>query len=134
MSTCSINSFNASLSASSNQWLKHQIKEIQRKSSCNSLISPESLLLFTEAPSEERKTILLKTDLRECLWNVVKIAFFKPGAPWLSARATTLKNFMAGLNVSGCVKITYNTSCSVTLLLVDLSHQIAIRFTKCNFL
>ena len=60
MSTGSINSFNASLSANSNRWLKHQIKEIQGKSSCNSLISPESLPLFTEAPSEERKTILLK--------------------------------------------------------------------------
>ena len=80
MSAGSINSFNASLRANSNQWLKHQIKEIQGKSSCNSLISSESLSLFTEAPSEERKTILLKTDSRECLWNVAKIAFFKPGA------------------------------------------------------
>ena len=67
MSTGSINSFNASLRTSSNQWLKHQIKEIQGKSSCNGLISPESLPLFTEALSEERKTILLKTDSRECL-------------------------------------------------------------------
>ena len=67
MSTVSINSFNASLSANSNRRLKHQIKEIQGKSSCNSLISPESLSLFTEAPLEERKTILLKTDSRECL-------------------------------------------------------------------
>ena len=58
MSTGSVNSFNASLSPSSNRWLKHQIKEIQGKSSCNSLISPESLPLFKEAPSEERKTIL----------------------------------------------------------------------------
>ena len=65
MSTGSVNSFNASLSPSSNRWLKHQIKEIQGKSSCNSLISPESLP-FTEAPSEKRKTILLKTDSREC--------------------------------------------------------------------
>ena len=64
MSPGSINSFNASLSASSYQWLKHQIKEIQGNSSCNSLISPESLPLLTEAPPEERKTILLKTDSR----------------------------------------------------------------------
>ena len=76
MSTGSINSFNASLSANSNRWLKHQIKEIQGKSSCNSLISPESLPLFTEAPSEKRKTILPKTDSKECLSNVEKIAFF----------------------------------------------------------
>ena len=69
MSPGSINSFNASLSASSYQWLKHQIKEIQGNSSCNSLISPESLPLFTEAPSEERRTILLKTDSRECFLN-----------------------------------------------------------------
>ena len=62
-----MNSFSASLSANSNRWLKNQIKEIQGKSSCNSLISPESLPLFTEAPSEERKSILLKTDSRECL-------------------------------------------------------------------
>ena len=67
MSTGSINSFNASLSANSNRWLKHQIKEIQGKSSCNSLISPESMLLFTEAPLEKRKTILHKTDSREYL-------------------------------------------------------------------
>ena len=67
VSTGSINSFNTSLSANSNRWLKHQIKEIQGKSSCNSLISPESLPLFTKAPSGERKTILLKTDSRECL-------------------------------------------------------------------
>ena len=67
MPTGSINSFNASLSANTNRWLTHQIKEIQGKSSCNSQISPESLPLFTEAPSEERKTILLKTDSRECL-------------------------------------------------------------------
>ena len=58
MSTGSINSFNASLSANSNWWLKHQIKEIQGKF-CNGLISPESLPLFTEVPSEERKIILL---------------------------------------------------------------------------
>ena len=133
MSTGSINSFNACFSANSNQWLKHQMKEIQGKSYCNSLISPESLPLFTEARSEERKTILLKTDSRECLWNVAKIAFFKPGASWLSASATTSKNFMVGLNVSGTVKITYNTSCPMTLLSVDPSHKIAIKFTKCNF-
>ena len=64
-STGSINSFNSSLSANSNRWLKHQIKEIQGKSSYNSLISPESLPLFTEPPSEERKAIFLKTDSRE---------------------------------------------------------------------
>ena len=86
--------------------------------------------LFTEAPSEERKIILLKTDSRECLWNV---SFFKPGASWLSTGGTTSKNFMVGSNVSGSVKITYNTSCSMTLLLVDPSHKIAIKFTKCDF-
>ena len=66
MSTGLRNSFSASLSGNSNQWLKCQIKEIQGKS-CNSLISPESLALFTEAPSEERKAILRKTHSRECL-------------------------------------------------------------------
>ena len=67
MPTGSINSLNPSSNANSNRWLKHQIKEIQGKSSCNNLISPESFPLFTEALSEARKTILLKTDSRECL-------------------------------------------------------------------
>ena len=67
MSTSSIIPFNTSVSAKSNQQLKHQIKEIQGKSSYNSLISPEYLPLFTEAPSGERKTILLITDSRDCL-------------------------------------------------------------------
>ena len=75
---------------------------------------------------------LSATDLRECLWNVAKIAFFKPGASWLSAGATASKNFMVGLNVSGSVKITYNTSCSMMLLSVDPSHKIVIKFTKFN--
>ena len=59
--------------------------------------------------------------------------FFKPGASWLSAGATTSKNFMVGLNDSGSVKIRYNTSCSMILLSVYLSHEIVIKFTKCNF-
>ena len=108
-------------------------KRDQGKSSCNSQISPDSLPLFTEAPSEERKTILLHTDSRECLWNITKIVFFKSGTSWISAGATTLKNFMVCLNVSGSVKITYNTPYSMMLLLVDLSHKIAIKFTKCIF-
>ena len=108
-------------------------KRDQGKSSCNSQISPDSLPLFTEAPSEERKTILLQTDSRECLWNIAKIVFFKSGTSWISAGATTLKNFMVCLNVSGSVKITYNTPYSMMLLLVDLSHKIAIKFTKCIF-
>ena len=108
-------------------------KRDQGKSSCNSQISPDSLPLFTEAPSEERKTILLHTDSRECLWNIAKIVFFKSGTSWISAGATTLKNFMVCLNVSGSVKITYNTPYSMMLLLVDLSHKIAIKFTKCIF-
>ena len=108
-------------------------KRDQGKSSCNSQISPDSLPLFTEAPSEERKTILLHTDSRECLWNIAKIVFFKSGTSWISAGATTLKNFMVCLNVSGSVKITYNTPYSMMLLLVDLSHKIAIKFIKCIF-
>ena len=76
MSAGSINFFNASLRASSNQWLKHQIKEIQGKSSCNSLISSESLSLFTEAPSEERKTILLKTNSKRMFMKCCKNSIF----------------------------------------------------------
>ena len=41
---------------------------------------------------------------------------------------------MLGLNVSGFVKITYNTSCSMMLLSDDPSRKIVIKFTKCNFL
>ena len=123
MSTGSINSFNASLSANSNRWLKHQIKEIQGKSSCNSLISPESLPLFTEAQSEEKKTILLKTDSRECLWNVAKIAFLNQRHPDYQLVQRLQKTSWLFFNISGSVKITYNTSCSMTLLSVDPSHK-----------
>ena len=70
MSACLINSFGASLSANSNWWLKHQIKEIQRKSSCNSLISPESLPLFTEAPSEEKQFCL--KQIQETVYEMLQ--------------------------------------------------------------
>ena len=52
------------------------------------MISPKFLLLFTEAASEEIKTILLKTDSGESWWNSAKIAFFKQGESWLAAGAT----------------------------------------------
>ena len=72
MSTGLINSFNASLSANSNRWLKHQIKEIQGKSSCNSLISPESLPLFKEAPSEERKKKFCLKQIQENVYEMLQ--------------------------------------------------------------
>ena len=109
--------------------LKHQARNPRKIL----LINPESLhRIFTEAPSNERKTILFKTYSSECFLILANIACFKSGASWLSDGATTSKNFIAGLSFSGSEYVTYKTCCSV-MLSVSPSHKIAIKLTKGSF-
>ena len=74
MSTGSVNSFNASLSPSSNRWLKHQIKEIQGKSSCNSLISPEFFCLQKHHKKKEK--IFCLKQIQENVYKIVQNSVF----------------------------------------------------------
>ena len=61
------------------------------------------------------------------------IASFIPSASWPNSVSTKWKNLNIGRCVSGPLKIKYRTSCSHTLLLVEPSHSIPIKFTCFNF-
>ena len=71
---------NASFNESSSLWLKHHTNASHGQSSCKSLISLEFDPLFTDATSDDKKTIFLSAESKPYQENPEIMASFKPGA------------------------------------------------------